>query len=211
MEISKNQKIVFVAGIHGDEQAPVRALRENEIEFLLGNPRAYERGIRFTESDLNASFGVGGESYESRRASEILQEIGENSLVVDFHSTSAATPPFAIVVNGDMIPFAATAGLDRVVVMSYNIKEGHALINFRKGMSVEVGNHDTKESYDTTLQVAKKVQAGIPGAASVYEVYDKITEPGVYVNFQPHPNGFIPILAGEQAYDFYGLKAREIK
>lgn len=211
MENLRNQKIIFVAGIHGDEQAPVKALQENKIQFILGNPKAYQQKVRLTESDLNASFGASDGGYESARASEILNEIDENSLVVDFHTTTAITPPFVIAVDKSAIPFASTTGLGRVVVMGYNIKEGRALINFRKGISVESGNHDSEGSYKTTLNVVKNVRAGVKHPIKIYEVYDKITEPGNYINFQMHANGFIPILAGEKSYDFYGLKAKEIK
>jgi hypothetical protein len=42
----------------------------------------------------------------------------------------------------------------------------------------------------------------------VYEVYEEISEEGLYKNFIMHEKGFIPVLAGETSYDFYGLKAR---
>lgn len=205
------RKIYFVAGLHGNEQAPVKALRDNGIDFILGNPNAHEKNIRFTESDLNASFGVLGDKYEEVRAKEILKEIDSDGLVIDFHTTMSASLAFAIVVDKNMIPLAARTGLGLVVLMSHNIKDGHALINHRDGISVESGVHNTKESYDTTLWVVENIKFGKEYPVRIYEVYDKITEPGEYVNFQDHPDGFIPVLAGEKAYNFYGLKAREIK
>ena len=205
-----DRNIVFVAGIHGDEQMPVKALRENNTPFILGNPEAYERSLRFINFDLNSSFGTKDEGQELIRASEILKEIGENDLVVDFHSTTAVTSPFIIIVDEKMLPFATRIGLLNVVIMKYNIKHGRALINYRKGVSVEVGNHNSKESYNNTLQIVNNVRSGQKFPIKVFEVYGKITEPGKYINFQEHPGGFIPVLAGEAAYDFYGLKARRI-
>ncbi len=203
--------IVFVAGLHGDERAPVNALEENGIPFILGNPLARKKNVRFTVRDLNASFGVRGSSYEVKRAAAILKKIKTGDLVVDFHTTSAGTVPFVIIVDEDMIPFAATAGLSRVVLMRHNIKKGHALINRRDGFSVEAGTHRSRASYRCALKVVKGVLARKRGPVKVYEVYGIITKPGRYHNFRKHADGFIPVLAGEKAYDFYGLKARPYK
>jgi len=204
-----SRNIIFVAGIHGNEQIPVKALSENGIQFILGNPNAYEQNVRYTEEDLNSVFGINNNTYESKRASEILKEIDESDLVVDFHTTSATTEPFAIVVDEKMISFAKMTSLKYVVVMKHNIKEGNALINYRNGISIEAGNHNDKNSYLTTLQIVNNIRADKKHPTIVYEVYDKITQPGEYINFQKHKEGFIPILAGEVSYDFYGLKAKK--
>lgn len=205
------RNIQFIAGLHGNEQAPVRALEAVGIPFLLGNPLACKKNIRYTARDLNASFGVRGVGYEVKRASAILKRIPTCDLVVDFHTTTAVTPPFVIVVDERMIPLAATAGIPRVVLMRHNIKRGHALINYRDGISVEAGNHDTRASERCTMRVAKNVLAGRRASVKVYEVYGVIAKPGRYRNFHKHADGFIPVLAGEKAYDFYGLKARLLK
>ena len=110
-----------------------------------------------------------------------------------------------------MIPLAERAGLGIVVLMTHNIKDGHALINLRNGISVEAGQHGTKESKEMTLRVVENIKSGEKFPVKIYEVYDRITEPGEYINFEMHPGGFIPVLSGENAYDFYGLKAREMK
>ncbi len=206
----KDMKIIYVAGLHGDEKAPAEALSGAGMDFILGNPEAYGKNVRFTEKDLNASFGLMGVSLEERRARQLLDEIDESVTVVDFHTTSSDTAPFAIVVDQEMIPLAKKTGLGLIVLMSHNIKEGHALINYRKGISVESGRHGTAESRETTLRVVENMKSDEEFPAKVYEVYDKITVPGEYVNFQMHPEGFIPVLAGEEAYEFFGLKAREV-
>ena len=210
MDSINERTIIFVAGLHGNEQAPVKALKDNSIEFILGNPKAYQENKRFTEYDLNAAFGLESNSYEKSRAEEILKELDRDSLVVDFHTTGAETEPFAIVVDEKMIPLAARTGLKHIVIMRLNIKEGHALINYRDGISVESGRHDAKTSYETTLKIIKNIRGSKTYPAQVYEVYGRITKPGTYINFQEHPDSFIPVLAGEPLYDFYGLKARMV-
>jgi len=206
----KKNIVIFVAGMHGNERKPIDALREHNIPFVLGNPKAYEQNCRFIEYDLNAAFGVTPSNYETQRAAEILNEIDEDKFVVDFHTTGADTPPFVIIVDRDMLRLAARTGLTNVVLMEHNIKEGHALINHRRGISIEAGQHDTPASFETTLRVVKNVLKGEEHPVRLYKVFDKITKPGDYVNFQEHKDGFVPIFVGEPAYDFIGLKAAEI-
>ena len=204
-------KLSFVAGVHGNESLPLFALTSRGYKVIAGNPKALRRGVRFIDCDLNASFGLKGSLYEVQRANQLLELIPEKSLVVDFHTTTAITKPFAIVVDKKMVPFAATTGLKYIVIMKYNIKNAHALINYRKGISIEVGNHSTQQSFDTTLAVVDSIEkAKRNQRVKIYEVYDIIKDKGSYSNFQETPTGFIPILAGEKSYPFFGLKAKEI-
>ncbi len=213
MDKMLKQKIIFVAGLHGNEVASVKALAENNIDFILGNPRAYEQNVRFTEKDLNASFGLQNDSYESRRAVEILGEINQDALVVDFHTTGKEARPFVIIVDEKMISLAERTGLLDVVMMKHNIKKGHALINYRNGISVEAGLYRSEKSYRTTLEVVKNVQDKKKHPIALYEVYDEIKKRGKYENFKMHKDGFIPILANEPEYErrgLFGLKAKKL-
>lgn len=213
MQKPSKQNIIFIAGLHGNEKMPVRALTENNIPFVLGNPRAYKENIRFTKRDINASFGLSCKDYECLRAREILNEISEDALVVDFHTTASETRPFVIIVDEEIIPFAKQAGIERIVIMRHNIKKGRALINYRRGISVEAGRHQDQSSYETVLNVVRNIKNGSECPVILYEVYDEIKEPGTYRNFRIHKNGFIPILANEPAYErqgLFGLKARKM-
>lgn len=213
MKNTVKRNVVFVAGLHGTEQMPVRALTDSGTDFVLGNPKACEQKVRFIERDINAAFGVRAEDYESRRAQEILDEVDEADLVIDFHSTESEAEPFAIVVDKDMIPLAKTTGVGRIVFMGHNIKEGHSLINYRDGVSIEVGLHESKKSYAETLKIVASIAQGKEHEVTLYEVFGPITEPGEYINFQDHTDGFVPILANESVYEkegLFGLKAREL-
>lgn len=209
--IEKNkQNIVFVAGLHGNEKEPVKALTKNKINFILANPKACEKNIRFVDSDLNSSFGSRENDYESKQAFSILEKISEDDFVVDFHTTTADTSPFVIIVDEKMSSLAKRTGLKHVVVMKHNIKKGRSLLDYRNGISIEMGKHSSEEIQITTMRVIKNIFSGKKIEPEFYEVYDKITEPGVYKNFENHKDGFIPVLAGEDSYNFYGLKARKI-
>lgn len=205
-------KIVFIAGIHGDEPAPLYALTGKNIPVIAGNPRALLQNKRFIDFDLNASFGRKEKGYEFERANELLKLIPPRSFVVDFHTTTAKTEPLVIIVDRLLIPFAKTTGLKNIVVMQHNIKKGYALINYRRGISIETGNHKSVNSIKTTLSVVDNIRKNkIKQNFRIYEVFDIITKPGIYHNFVLHNEGFFPILAGEKAYPFFGLKARILK
>ena len=209
MEFS-GRKIQIVAGQHGNEKGPVRALISRDYVFVLGNPEAGEKSVRYVDQDLNASYGIECPALESRRAREILDLIPSADVVIDFHTTSAKGPPFVILTDKAMLPLAKRTGLAHAVLMTHNIKKGHALINARDGIAIEISGYDTKESFDTTLSVLDTLESGRSDSLSLYEVYDLITEPGEYENFVECKDGFIPILVGEESYDFIGLKARKI-
>lgn len=206
----ENQVVKLVTALHGNEPLPVLAMASLGLEQVVANPVALAHNQRFMELDMNAAFGPGGQTLEERRAVEVLKQIKPNQLVVDLHTMSADSPPFAIVVDLQMVSLARLLGLDKVVYMGHNIKAGRALINYRRGVSVEVGQHDDARSFEQVLQLTVSLKSGEPRKVEIFEVYDKITEPGEYHNFELHPEGFYPVLAGEKAYNFPGLKARKI-
>ncbi|MFH2085207.1 MAG: succinylglutamate desuccinylase/aspartoacylase family protein [bacterium] len=208
------KNIQFVTAVHGNEPLPTLALVSAGIEQVVANPRAIARGVRFTEHDLNASFGTNGAEYEKQRARQLLRHLDPERLVIDFHTFSCESEPFAILVDLAMLPVAASLGVKRVVYMKHNIKGGHSLINHRQGVSVEVGKHSDPKSFGKTLEIVRRLKIdGIkPAKVSVYEVYGRIEKKGEYINFE-EKNGIVPVLYEERAYDglgFYGLAAREI-
>lgn len=213
-ERQKKEKIVFVAGVHGNELMPIVALTRAGIPFVLANEASVLAGVRFLEEDLNAVFGVDRETCEAKRAKELLEIISPDSKVVDFHSAPVETEPFAIIVSLAMLSLACTLGVRHVVYMKYNVKAGHALINHRDGVSIEVGNHGDVSAIQRTREYAENV-CGDKRPVVLYEVYDRILKPGNYVNFQEYQEGdekFIPVLAGNRLYHGgYGLKARIVE
>ena len=93
-------KILAIISTHGNELlgpnllaymlAKRSKLLEN-MEFIMANPRAYAKNVRYTESDLNRSYGLGLDTYEGRRAKVIEERIQllRPELVLDFHTTTA--------------------------------------------------------------------------------------------------------------------------
>jgi predicted deacylase len=103
--------VVFSGLIHGNEVGSLpgllrvmEGLQNGSIPFggtatfVVGNPRALKEGVRFTDCDLNRSFGLehktGAENasrtnapYEHTRAQEITPLLHEADLLFDFHQT----------------------------------------------------------------------------------------------------------------------------
>ena len=100
-------KILAIISTHGNELlgpnllaymlAKRSKLLEN-MEFIMANPRAYAKNVRYTESDLNRSYGLGLDTYESQRAKVIEERIRllKPGLVLDFHTTTAEQPNILI-------------------------------------------------------------------------------------------------------------------
>ena len=207
------EQITFVGAVHGNETTPYFAALEAAVPIVCGNPRAAFERKRFVDRDLNASFGTEGNgTIEERRSKELLELIPAGRPVVDFHTFSCVSEPFTVIVDRAQLPLAALVGIKKVVLMSYSIKAGHALINYRAGVSPEVGQHDSPLARETTLQVIESIRRGKPRTEiELYEVYGVIPERGDHQNFIPHRDGFIPVLAGELAYTHGGLMARRIE
>jgi succinylglutamate desuccinylase len=202
-----------VTGVHGDEPVPTIALSSMNEKQIVANPKALSLGKRYVECDLNSSFGKNGNCYEERLARSILRKIGKDKTVIDIHTFSAKSKPFVVIVDLSLKDFASSLGFEYVVYMRHNIKKGCALINYRKGVSIEIGKHKDPKVIKRVSDLVKRLRnkKQNPTNVSVYEVYGIINKPGRYVNFKKHSEGFIPVLAGEKAYSFYGLKAKVLK
>ena len=100
-------KILAIISTHGNELlgpnvlaymlAKRSKLLEN-IEFIIANPRAYAKNVRYTESDLNRSYGLSLDTYEGQRAKTIEERVRllKPELVLDFHTTTAEQPDILI-------------------------------------------------------------------------------------------------------------------
>ncbi len=205
------RKYQFVTGIHGDEKLPIIALAGIGETQFVANLLALAKNKRFIERDMNASFGTGGSTYEEKEAGKFVSNLDKKKFVVDFHTNQSMEEPFVIIVDKKMIPFASTLGIDKVIYMKFNVKKGHSLIDLIDGVSVEVGNHNSINSIRNTIKVTEKLKEGRKRKITLYEVFGIIRKPGKYVNFQKCTQGFVPIFAGKNTYNCYGLKARILK
>lgn len=124
----KIKNIALVGGTHGNEYTGVYLIRKLRLEqfhqkweglnikYLIGNPKAYEKNVRFVDHDLNRSFGKKDLSnldlsgYEYDRAKAINQIIGpkgspNTDLIIDMHTTTTNMGVTIILANDNCYNF----------------------------------------------------------------------------------------------------------
>lgn len=104
---------IILAGVHGDEKCGVEAFKKivpslkienGRVFFIYGNPRAIEKGIRMTNTNLNRMFKNDEilskeekEGYEYSRAQFLKKYLDQSEVLLDIHSSSNPnSKPFAI-------------------------------------------------------------------------------------------------------------------
>lgn len=104
------KKILFITATHGDEGFSVDIMRQVSKQYskkvfgydwIIGNPKAYARGVRCIDTDLNRSAPGLSKSldYETRRAKEIIKLSREYEYVIDIHGTTSNLGIATIVTN----------------------------------------------------------------------------------------------------------------
>lgn len=146
------------------------SLLRGRAVFLAGNRVALAAGQRFVRRDLNRGWSqaeltrlrrmpqreIGDEDQEQLELADALREVGRAQrgplVVIDLHTTSAATAPF--VTFGDTLrnrrlamalPVPAIMGLDEVIqgaLVGYCTERGHV------GISFEAGQHRDPEAVE---------------------------------------------------------------
>ena len=93
-------KTLFIVATHGDEGFSIPVLKKIEQKFdkkkysynwIVGNPLALEKKIRFVDVDLNRNAPGSAHSkyYEQKRASEIMQIAQGYDVVIDIHGAKS--------------------------------------------------------------------------------------------------------------------------
>lgn len=169
--------VVIVGGTHGNETAGLKAivrlhqafgrgdipLKRGKISFLLGNPEAYRKNVRYVDYDLNRAFVQSDTStVEGRRASEITTFLADNediNALLDLHSVSIGD--FKIVVytranpdNSDLAVKLSSIGLHFAFLpehMPGTLIHAASIHNIC-GLIVECGNHLSAHGRQTALE-----------------------------------------------------------
>jgi len=225
-------KILIIGATHGDELLGIKVYERllsqrspllEQIDFLVGNPRAYAQKTRYTETDLNRSYGVTGDSYEQQRAREIQQYMSDSrpDLVLDMHTTNCHQPPCVILsdlkgqakkqfLRACHIPFIL-----KVKSMNDIVTLGNNIIGY------EVPNRlITPQLLDAIIDDIGRFINGTGGSETkqLFAMNGKIFKSDVstsqaktFVNFEQHELGFVPIMTGNNSYkrdtDYLGFKA----
>jgi len=177
VEIGQGEPIVGVVGfLHGDEICGRRILDEllgqnglqGTLRLIYANLAAEKAGQRGVEGNLNRTFYKEGlrvdGDLEERTAAEIAPHLNGCQYVIDIHSTSYPTDPFAISIV-DTPGFEALAsftGLSKYVVMAGKLAKGGSLIDevYRRGgmgISFESGTHYGERTVDTARRTVNNL------------------------------------------------------
>lgn len=162
--IIKTKKILIVGATHGHEKIGLRVIAElrklnldsNQVEFVVGNPKASELGVPFTKGDLNRVFpGRPDGNYEERRAFELSTQILQTDLVIDIHSTKTTDlgkNSMVIVTKYDEETERVLALISPPKVLIMRYKSDNALISQAKvGIAFEYGLDDSESVLKATV------------------------------------------------------------
>jgi len=228
------KKILLLGSQHGDEllgdllndyiKDKYPQLSDG-IDFIIGNPKAKKAGVRFIESDLNRSYNGKKETYEEKRADELLNQIGDKSydLVLDLHTTTCNQPP-CIITASIIHPYIQSSAIEKIVHMNHTIVRTSLIGTCQPAISIEVNKQQINQAFLELL--AQDIERFIHNKQAsehkdIYEVADLLrkseidaTQAKTLQNFQKTPQGFYPVLVGENSYkkhtEYLGFKAYKV-
>lgn len=121
--------ILFISSTHGNEGFSIPPLKNLEKEYpkkkygydwIIGNPKAHEKNVRFTEGDLNrlAPGNISSKIYEEKRAAELIKLSSKYKSIIDIHGTNSNSGVFVLVTNPTLenLLLASTLHIKNVVV-----------------------------------------------------------------------------------------------
>ena len=214
---SGRPRIAVVGGIHGDEPAGVRIVErlaetidtENcngTVQLVLANEPAIDRGVRYTDTDLNRAFPGDSESdeYESALATRLVALLSGADAVLALHTSHSAPPPFVIYSNMTDAVRRTITGLPVDYAVDSSELRGTTLDSVvPHAVSIEVGRQGSDDAvtagYEAALDFCR-VHGVLDDAEPTFTETDVIVgheevpkgsgEPHVYYrNFEEIPKG----------------------
>lgn len=164
-------RLLFFGGVHGDEPSGSEAIEHVASELARGslalsrgsvtmvahcNEKARALGVRKVEKNLNRCFvdGAADDTYEHGVARELMPLMRAADVLVDLHSTSGKSEPFAFA-EGHGLPLAVALRFSKVVVgwsemaQSYGAMEGDSESYMRSlgkpAVTFEAGDHGSPD------------------------------------------------------------------
>jgi len=146
------KQILFILATHGDEAFSVNLFKRLErvmprdlygYDWIIGNDKALEKRVRFTDADLNRSAPGSSNSsvYEEKRAAELIELANRYKFVIDIHGTISNTGVFTIIPKPTLqnLLFAAILPIKRNVLWfsSRSLKNG-PIVQFCRPPALEI-------------------------------------------------------------------------
>lgn len=177
--------VVIFGGVHGDELAGIRTidylkkhltLKKGILYLVYGNPNAIEKGVRFTEKNLNRCFleeSKNRNSYEEKRATELMNILDQCDALLDLHAYGEPyieAIPFAIC-EQNCLDMVKNFDITKVITNIDNIEKGGTdgyMANKGKiGICVELGSIERPDDY---------VELGIKTAYQFLQFFEMIED-----------------------------------
>lgn len=185
------KNILFIGATHGDEPIGVRALEnissKREINWIIGNPKAYKQGQRFVEADLNRSApgDASSELYEKRRAAKILEKSDDFEAIIDLHGTVSASGIFIIITNPTIenLDLATRLDVKRIVIWPAITPDLKSPLSefFPVGLEIECGpKNDPAVQRQLENVIATFLDESIESTLAekeIYQVYGEVRGP----------------------------------
>jgi hypothetical protein len=199
--------IAIIGCLHGNEvlgKRVIEFLRDRiDARFIIANPPAVEKGVRFIGTDMNRSFpGNPQGSQEETLAHALLAKLEGIEFVIDIHSTTAVTEGFVIAVERSPQALIDAVPLNKVVLMPRAFASGKSLIDHIPGVSLEF--HEGIDPASVANVVAETVANMVSSRTVVKEMYvgkRMLQGDAIFENFKQVPGtGLYAILSGEKAY-----------
>lgn len=226
-------KILLVASQHGNEYlgeklyGHIHAHHQDlmdHIEFVLANPEARAKKVRYLASDMNRSYNGNQVTHEEQLATALLAKIrkGHYDLVLDLHTTACKQPDSLIMasINAKNRRFLGASSTQHLIIMEKKIASTALNGVVPESVSIEV-NQDISDATLESLcdDIARfiadeqsRVQKFVYKASLLRKDEIKRSQLAKLRNFERSDLGFYPILVGEssyqkQGYDYLGFKA----
>lgn len=199
---------VIMVGNHGNETCgmvafdkllPDLKIYSGTVYFILGNPRATEQGVRFTEANLNRMFKPDSmlsdleiNSYEYTRAQFLKQYFDGATALLDIHSSSTMDSVPFIICEKDCNSLAWSLPAKFTVNGFAELNPGGAQYYMyskgKVGIAIECGQHNdlnapvvAKNAIITFLRKRGHIPMGFkfkifgPSRCEVYKIYKSKT------------------------------------
>ncbi|MDD3487716.1 MAG: succinylglutamate desuccinylase/aspartoacylase family protein [Candidatus Moranbacteria bacterium] len=100
------KQILLIAATHGDERIGIEVVNklveqklDAYFDFLIANPKALEKNVRYIDSDLNRSYpgDIKSDLYEKKNAVNNIKIAKKYKYVIDLHEAKFGTKNFIII------------------------------------------------------------------------------------------------------------------
>ena len=170
-------KVVILGGVHGNEVCGVQAIRKikdslkidkGELRLIIGNPKAVEQNIRYTEENLNRCFKKDKNptgTYEEELAKEIMEHLNWAEISLDLHASNTENSDPFIIVRNNRLQYAQMLPIEIVVTGFEKFYSGdsewYMESQGKVGVGVECGCLRDPKSTDVALLCINNFLKGV--------------------------------------------------